>query len=77
MRDLENRLEQQAAILKQAEVKLADPSVYQQLPAAQLDALLAEAGRLRKSLETTEADWVAATEALEALEALEDLIEQP
>ncbi len=67
VRDLEDRLEQQAAALRQAEAKLADPTVYQQLPAPELDALLAEAGRLRKSLETTEADWVAATEALEDL----------
>jgi len=37
------------------------------LPATDLNVLLAEAGRLRKSVEATEEDWVTACEALENL----------
>jgi ATP-binding cassette, subfamily F, member 3 len=53
--------------LRAAEERLADPEVYQSLPPAQLDGLLAEAGRLRQALERAEHAWLEASEALEQL----------
>ena len=67
VRELEAQLDELTKQLRQAEAKLADTTLYERLPAAELDALLARAGQLRKSLEATEADWVAASEALENL----------
>ena len=57
-----DRLERE---LKAVEVRLADPEVYNTLPAAELDALLAEAGKLRKNLDDTEQAWMDLSEELE------------
>jgi ATP-binding cassette, subfamily F, member 3 len=69
VRHLERDMEQVSAKLAGIESRLADPDVYRALPAADLDALLVESGRLRKRLETLEHDWLEAEEALEALAA--------
>jgi ATP-binding cassette subfamily F protein 3 len=53
--------------LGEVESRLADPDIYQSLPADELDALLAEAGKLRRSLERAEEAWLAASEELEGL----------
>ncbi len=55
--------------LTAAETRLADPDVYHELPADELDALLAEAGRLRRELEAAEEAWLEASAALEAASA--------
>ena len=60
-------IEKISQALREAESRLADPDVYQDLPPDQLDQLLAHAGKLRRSLEHTEQDWLAACEALERL----------
>jgi ATP-binding cassette subfamily F protein 3 len=64
---LEVDLEKLTARLKAVESRLADPEIYRSLPAAELDELLAEAGRLRKKMDATEQSWVAACEELEEL----------
>jgi ATP-binding cassette subfamily F protein 3 len=63
---LEREMEQATGMLRAVESRLADPQLYQTLPAAELDALLAESGRLRKQLDTLEEGWLEAQEALEA-----------
>jgi ATP-binding cassette subfamily F protein 3 len=63
---LEREMEQATGMLRVVESRLADPELYQPLPAAELDALLAESGRLRKQLDTLEEAWLEAQEALEA-----------
>ncbi len=63
----ERQMESVAKRLKGVEARLADPDVYRNLPAPELDALLAEAGRLRHALEQAEEAWLEASAALEAL----------
>jgi ATP-binding cassette, subfamily F, member 3 len=63
----ERELESIAGKLAAVEARLADPEVYHELPPAELDELLAEAGRLRQRLERAEHDWLEASEALEQL----------
>ncbi|MDH3644786.1 MAG: ATP-binding cassette domain-containing protein, partial [Gammaproteobacteria bacterium] len=65
---LESDLDQLTDSLKSVEGRLADPEVYHNLPAPELDELLAEAGRLRKKMGATEQSWIAASEELEALQ---------
>jgi ATP-binding cassette, subfamily F, member 3 len=65
IRQLEREMETLSGQLETVEARLADPDVYRSLPAPELDALLAEAGRLRQSLERAEHDWLEASEALE------------
>ena len=62
---LERDMEQHADQLQELEQQLADPEVYDSMATAELDALLAKAGKLRVSLETTEEDWLRACTALE------------
>ena len=64
---LEAELEHLAAALRATESRLADPDIYHKLPAAELDELLAESGRLRKKIEAAEQSWLTASEALENL----------
>jgi ATP-binding cassette, subfamily F, member 3 len=66
VRTLEQQMEMVGGRLKAVEARLADPAVYHTLPAAELDALLAESGRLRRDLEAAEHAWLEASEALEA-----------
>ena len=65
VRRLERNMEKQAKTLKTSEEKLSDPEIYQTMPAKELDALLAEVGRQRAALESTEEEWLEATAALE------------
>jgi len=65
----EQDLERLGAALAAAEARLADPDVYHQLPADELDVLLKEAGRLRRKLETAEEAWLEASAALESAAA--------
>ncbi len=65
--NLEAELEQLAASLKAGEARLADPDIYHSLPAAELDELLAESGRLRKKMDAAEQSWLTASEELENL----------
>jgi ATP-binding cassette subfamily F protein 3 len=65
--NLEVELEHLATALKATESRLADPDIYHDLPAAELDGLLGESGRLRKKIEVAEQSWLTASEALEKL----------
>jgi ATP-binding cassette, subfamily F, member 3 len=65
LRRLEEEMDSISSQLQVVEARLADPDVYQSLPAPELDALLADAGRLRQDLERAEHDWLEASEALE------------
>ena len=65
VRKLERDMERLTGQLKAVELRLADPELYNSLPADELDALLADAGRLRRQLEQAEEGWLEATEALE------------
>jgi len=51
--------------LKDIETRLADPDIYQCLPADELDALLKESHDLRKKLDDTEHLWLDVSEQLE------------
>ena len=53
------------ADLDAVEKALADPALYDQADGGQLAALLQRQGRLRSDLETAEAAWMEALEALE------------
>ena len=53
------------AELKEMEATLADPEIYQTMPAQELDTLLARAGRRRDKLEQIEQEWLDAVEQLE------------
>jgi ATP-binding cassette subfamily F protein 3 len=53
--------------LREVEVQLADPDLYQSLPADELDTLLAESGRLRRDLALAEEAWLEASSELESL----------
>ncbi|MFM7119924.1 MAG: ABC-F family ATP-binding cassette domain-containing protein [Gammaproteobacteria bacterium] len=66
-RKLEARIETLTNQLRTIESRLADVNIYQSLPAAELDALLTESGRLRKDIESAETAWFEAEAALEAL----------
>ncbi len=66
VRKLEKDMERLTGQLQAVEHRLADPEIYNSLPADELDALLADAGRLRRELEQAEEGWLEATEALEA-----------
>ncbi len=72
LRDKVRRHEQDMEALGRAiaavESKLADPEIYQTLPAEELDGLLAESGRLRGRLAKAEEAWLTASEELEALD---------
>ena len=48
------------------ETSLADADTYRELPAEELDKLLAEAGKIRVALEKTEEQWLSASADLEA-----------
>jgi ATP-binding cassette subfamily F protein 3 len=65
-RDMDNQGEQ----LQVLESRLADTEIYQAMPAEELDRLLAEAGKLRTSLQQTEDAWLQATAELEAAQEL-------
>jgi ATP-binding cassette subfamily F protein 3 len=67
VQSLESELEALTSTLRAVELRLADPEIYRSLPAAELDELLAEAGRLRKKMDATERAWLTASEALENL----------
>ncbi len=67
VRDQERKMESLSARLKEVESRLGDPDVYHSLPAEDLDSLLAEAGRLRQSLERAEEGWLEASTELESL----------
>ena len=69
LRDRLRRIESEMATLEaniaQLEARLADPDIYQTLPADELAELLAESGRLRQAMEQAEHDWLETSEALE------------
>jgi ATP-binding cassette, subfamily F, member 3 len=67
LRGHEQDMDRIGARLKAVEAQLADPDIYHTLPADELDALLAESGRLRRELEAAEQAWLEASEALESL----------
>lgn len=53
--------------LKDLESQLANPEIYNTLPADELDALLARAGRYRHRVEQAEEQWLALSEQLEQM----------
>ncbi len=65
VRKLEKQMQREQASLTSLETRLADPEVYESLPASELDNLLAEAGRIRVSLEKTEEQWLEASNELD------------
>jgi len=71
VRKLEKELETQTKALKVLEAKLAEPDIYQTLPAQELDSLLASAGKMRAALDNTEESWLNATTTLD--EALSEV----
>ena len=71
VRRQEREIESLTRGLSEVESRLADPDIYRSLPADELDALLAEAGRLRRDLTSAEEAWLEASEELEALAARE------
>ena len=62
---LESLMETEGEALKALELRLADSDTYRTMPADELDALLAEAGKRRTKLERVEESWLEATAALE------------
>jgi len=64
----EREAERLGARLSAVEGRLADPEIYQGLPAEELDALLAEAGTLRRRRDEAEERWLEAADALERAE---------
>ncbi|HAH80113.1 MAG TPA: ABC transporter ATP-binding protein [Gammaproteobacteria bacterium] len=66
IKQLERDIEQGAAALKSLEATLADKDTYAQMPADDLNALLAEAAAARKNIETLEEAWLAVSSKLEA-----------
>ena len=65
MKRLESLMETEGEALKALELRLADSDTYRTMPADELDALLAEAGKRRTKLERVEESWLEATAALE------------
>ncbi len=65
VRRLEGLMEKEGDALKALELRLADSDTYQTMPADELDALLADAGKRRTKLERIEESWLEATAALE------------
>jgi ATP-binding cassette subfamily F protein 3 len=66
---LERRIEELGAALADVEQRLADPEIYRNLSADELDELLKEAGKLRKKRDDAEQEWLATAEELEAVQA--------
>ena len=66
IKQLERDIEQGAAALKSLEATLADKDTYAQMPADDLNALLAEAAAARKNIEALEESWLAVSSKLEA-----------
>jgi len=64
---LTREIEQLEARREKLEKLLADADLYQSERAAELQKLLAENGSIQQRLETAEAEWLAAEEAVEAL----------
>lgn len=65
IRKLERRIDQLGSQLKSVETRLADPDVYSSLPPEELDALIRQAGALRKKRDNAEQDWLTTCEELE------------
>jgi len=72
VKQLERDMQAQGEQLSEIETKLADSDTYQALATEELDAMLANAGKLRVKLEHTEEAWLRASEALDAEENLEN-----
>ncbi len=68
IRKLERKIEQFSEELKSIETRLADPDVYQSLPADELDELLAASGKLRKKRDDAEQAWLTTCETLESIQ---------
>ncbi|MGD8830458.1 MAG: ATP-binding cassette domain-containing protein [Pseudomonadales bacterium] len=66
---LESDIERLSVELKAVEGRLADTETYQGLPADELDALLRQAGKLRRDRDAAEERWLERSAALEALSA--------
>ena len=66
IKQLERDIEQGTEKLKSLEATLADQDTYAQMPADDLNVLLAEAAALRKKIETLEDAWLSVSSKLEA-----------
>ena len=66
LKQLENDVSQLTERLAPLEAKLADPDTFNALPADELKALLAEAGRVRGRLEAAEEAWLLKADELES-----------
>ena len=65
--EVEKRLSQHTTTLTELEAQLADSDIYHTLPAEELDALLARAGRYRQRVEQAEERWLELTDELEKM----------
>ena len=66
IKQLERDIEKGTATLKSLEATLADKDTYAQMPADDLNALLAEAAAARKNIEALEEAWLSVSSKLEA-----------
>ena len=66
IKQLERDIENGTATLKSLEATLADKDTYAQMPADDLNALLAEAAAARKNIEALEEAWLSVSSKLEA-----------
>jgi ATP-binding cassette, subfamily F, member 3 len=69
VRNLEKQMQREQASLTELETKLADPQVYESLPASELDDMLAKAGKIRVSLGKTEERWLESSTRLDQISA--------
>ncbi|MEM7079049.1 MAG: ATP-binding cassette domain-containing protein [Pseudomonadota bacterium] len=65
IRSIESKTDKQRAELSEIESRLADKYTYDTLPAEELDNLLRNAGKLRRSVEALEEEWLNLSEELE------------
>ncbi len=67
IRKLEAKLDELGSELQSLEKRLADPEIYNTLPADELAELLTKAGKLRQKMNNAEQAWLMASEELEQL----------
>jgi ATP-binding cassette subfamily F protein 3 len=72
VRRFEKQMHREEKALAELEIKLADPEIYQSMPAADLDDMLAKSGKLRTCLKASEEGWLDASTKLDQAEASPD-----
>ncbi len=72
VRRFEKQMHREEKALAELETKLADPEIYQSMPTADLDDMLAKSGKLRTSLKASEEGWLDASTKLDQAETSPD-----